>query len=1141
MSHLFFILRTCCYFCLFSFSLIATVMSEEKASKYQPEISDASAEGKQAIQGFQIPKFLEPSLVAAEPDLANPVAFCIDAQGRFYIAETFRQQKGVEDNRSHMDWLHDDLAAQTVKDRIAFFKKHLGDRVADYSQEQDRIRLLEDTDADGSTDRSTIYADGFNAIEDGTGAGILSFNGDVYYTCIPKLYRLRDTNQDGRADVRETLHDGYGVRVAFRGHDMHGLTLGPDGRIYFSIGDRGYNVLTQEGVRLKRPDTGAVFRCEPDGSHLEVFAYGLRNPQELAFDNFGNLFTGDNNSDSGDQARWVYVVQDGDTGWRMYFQYLSDRGPWNRERMWYPHRADPQTTQKQPAYIIPPVANLGDGPSGLTFYPGVGLPERYQDHFFMADFRGSSPNSGIRSFSVVPKGASFELTDSHQFLWSVLATDVDFGYDGSLYLTDWVNGWNGPGKGRLYRFSSGEDTAIRSEVQSLFASGFRELEDESLVSYLSHADRRVRQASQFELVNRIQSEKCSVTLLKQTVASGQPRMSRIHGLWGIGQLLRNPSVLSKDVPLSLFQEISELSSDEDEEIRAQLARVLGDFNEAGCLDILRDLIRDDPSPRVRHLAALSFGRIYHNGDLGGDTASADIDLMFSILSQVGDQDPVLRHSAVMGLVGIGKINPQWLVGSISEAGDAERLGILLALRRLDDPRIALFLKDPNPSLILSAARAIHDEPMEELNSELAALVANRELRTIDPLMRRVIHAAFRDGKREYAAEVASIAADTSVSDPVRVLAAELLQEWNTPGPLDRVIGSWRPLDREPTTGLGQEIESCLPGLLSSNEKLRTLGIQLASTYEIRDVNPLLWSLFEDEAETNNNRVSALRALSALQADELPRGVERALESAIPELRAVGRSLLLARNPAAAFPELEQAIDGGTPLEKQSAIADLSPLKIPEANHILKRLAEHLVDGQLATEIQLDVLLAAKQRKSPAFQQLVKTYEEQLSQTGDPFRKYQVALKGGDRQRGYDIFFGRSDASCRRCHKVNGSGGEVGPDLSKIGFEKQRDYLLESIVNPNAKIAKGFETAIIVTDRGKVITGIVKEETDQSVTVMLNDGTLVRVDKDEIEDRAPGRSGMPDDLVKQLSLSDIRDLVEYLSSLRKAGSAEGHLE
>jgi quinoprotein glucose dehydrogenase len=56
------------------------------------------------------------------------------------------------------------------------------------------------------------------------------------------------------------------------------------------------------------PDRGAVLRCERDGSHLEVFASGLRNPQELAFDDFGNLFTGDNNSDA-DSARWVYVVE----------------------------------------------------------------------------------------------------------------------------------------------------------------------------------------------------------------------------------------------------------------------------------------------------------------------------------------------------------------------------------------------------------------------------------------------------------------------------------------------------------------------------------------------------------------------------------------------------------------------------------------------------------------------------------------------------------------------------------------------------------------------------------------------------------------------------------------------------------------
>jgi quinoprotein glucose dehydrogenase len=86
---------------------------------YQPKIAGASNEGTLAIQGFKIPEGMEAKLVAAEPYLANPVAFCIDAQGRFYVCETFRQQKGVEDNRYHMDWLHDDLAAQTVKDRLA--------------------------------------------------------------------------------------------------------------------------------------------------------------------------------------------------------------------------------------------------------------------------------------------------------------------------------------------------------------------------------------------------------------------------------------------------------------------------------------------------------------------------------------------------------------------------------------------------------------------------------------------------------------------------------------------------------------------------------------------------------------------------------------------------------------------------------------------------------------------------------------------------------------------------------------------------------------------------------------------------------------------------------------------------------------
>ena len=281
----------------------------------EPSIAAASNQGQQALAGFKLPAGWQRQLFAAEPMLANPVAFGIDPQGRVFVCETFRQSKGVEDNRGRGYWLNDDLAAETVDDRVAYVKKHLKEKAADFTRHDDRLRLLVDRDGDGQADVSTVFAKQFNRISDGTGAGVLFHRGSVYYTCIPDLWKLRDADGDGVAEERSSLHYGYGVRYAFRGHDLHGLIAGPDGKIYFSLGDRGYNVLA-DGRRWKNPESGAVFRCDADGSNLEVFAYGLRNPQELAFDDFGNLFTGDNNSDSGDQARWVYVMEGGDTGWR---------------------------------------------------------------------------------------------------------------------------------------------------------------------------------------------------------------------------------------------------------------------------------------------------------------------------------------------------------------------------------------------------------------------------------------------------------------------------------------------------------------------------------------------------------------------------------------------------------------------------------------------------------------------------------------------------------------------------------------------------------------------------------------------------------------------------------------------------------
>ncbi|MEC8799900.1 MAG: PVC-type heme-binding CxxCH protein, partial [Planctomycetota bacterium] len=418
----------------------------QTSAPQSPEIAAASDEGANALAGFKLPKDIRGTLFAAEPMLANVVAFHVDAQGQLYACETFRQSKGVEDNRGHGHWLDDDLAAQTVEDRYAYIMKHLGEKAADYTRQDDRIRLLVDEDGDFVADKATVFADRFNEVVAGTGAGVLAYRDKVYYTCIPDLWMLEDTNGDYRSDQRKSLQYGYGVRFAFRGHDLHGLTLGPDGRLYFSIGDRGYNVQAADGQGIN-PASGAVFRCELDGSHLEVFAMGLRNPQELAFDDFGNLFTGDNNSDSGDKARWVYVVQGGDTGWRMHYQYLGDRGPFNREKIWHPFH------EQTPAYIIPPVANFADGPSGLAYYPGTGFSDDFKGRFFLCDFRGQASNSGIRSLKVEAKGAFFLIAHTQRAFWKIRATDLQFAPDGGLSVSDWGTGWEGLGTGRIYRFS----------------------------------------------------------------------------------------------------------------------------------------------------------------------------------------------------------------------------------------------------------------------------------------------------------------------------------------------------------------------------------------------------------------------------------------------------------------------------------------------------------------------------------------------------------------------------------------------------------------------------------------------------------------------------------------------------------------
>ncbi|MDA0970466.1 MAG: c-type cytochrome, partial [Planctomycetota bacterium] len=183
---------------------------------------------------------------------------------------------------------------------------------------------------------------------------------------------------------------------------------------------------------------------------------------------------------------------------------------------------------------------------------------------------------------------------------------------------------------------------------------------------------------------------------------------------------------------------------------------------------------------------------------------------------------------------------------------------------------------------------------------------------------------------------------------------------------------------------------------------------------------------------------------------------------------------------------------------------------------------------------LELLEAAAAAKIPNLTEAVAAFrgtQQARSRNGEAaVELWSECLTGGDADRGRSLFFGGSAASCRRCHQVNGQGGDVGPQLSGIAATRDSRSLLESIVAPSAVIAKGFETVVILTADGVVVSGIVREETDDAVSLMTPAGVLVTIPVADIDERATGLSGMPADLGTTLTRREIRDLVAYLATL-----------
>jgi len=351
-----------------------------------------------------------------------------------------------------------------------------------------------------------------------------------------------------------------------------------------------------------------------------------------------------------------------------------------------------------------------------------------------------------------------------------------------------------------------------------------------------------------------------------------------------------------------------------------------------------------------------------------------------------------------------------------------------------------------------------------------------------------------------------------------------------------VTGFWNPIAaRDPST-VRDVVQSSASKLLAAAPANLLVNVtKLLTALNVKTDDQAFAALLADTSRSSDVRPAGLHLLENRKYEQLSEIIDTLLVSDSAELRAEARDLLASRDEARATSIFSKLLDdqNSEVTEKQRAIASLARLKSPGAGQTLDDWADRLGMGKVPASLQLDLIEAFTASPSASREAAMRRFNASPDESG-PLAAYRVALTGGNAKRGHDIFVGHVSAQCIRCHKIDGHGGTAGPDLSKPASPERkldRLHFLESIVLPNAKIAKGFGTVTIVLDSGKVVAGKIKTEDEKTLTLVTPQNRTIRIDRGNIDEQTAPTSAMPE-MTKNLTVREIRDLVEYLSTLGK---------
>jgi putative membrane-bound dehydrogenase-like protein len=1080
-------------------------------SGMKPSTLLGQVSGQESARKLKAGPGLEATLWASEPMLANPTNIDIDSRGRVWVTEglNYRLSRG----------------------RNGRFQR---------DEQADRIKILEDTDGDGKADKVTVFAEKIFPVPMGIAVEehydtVGKYTGcRVFVGNSPDLLVFEDTDGDDKADKRHPLLTGFGGIDS--DHGVHGMVLGADGKLYFTHGDgccsvqhdhserqQNFDVIDKGGRHVWTDQLANTLRVNRDGTQFEIICDRQRNNYETSLNSFGNIFTSDNDDDGNRGCRVIWAMDGGHYG----YHTPGSARHWGEE---VPGNA-------------PKLVGTGNGsPCGIMVYEGDLLPPEYRGAVLEVD-------AGTRQVNLFPltrKGASFR-TVYKVFLsgddpW-FRPVDACTAPDGSVFVADWYDAGVGghafsdQTTGRIYR------VAPSGHVSRKVAPDMRT--PEGLILALKSPNIATQDVARRLLIDRV------------NLSQGQTSNGRI--------------VISGRAEWEAIWKLVEQHDQDTERARAAWTLYGIALRAHAVEDVVARFLKDD-DPRFREMAVRMLGRdCRENGKVEyskPEAKHAAVALRhLKILKPMSeDLDAGVRRELILAFRNLPTSEIGNSLQRLTALWDGQDRWYLEALGLALEKRESDFLS----MLFDGSLFGTFDQKKEGIRGEVALppyfpvdrneafLVAGRPDHPVSSIS-KYLGLAWRIHRREVLPLIERLLPDLQAVG-LQQAADDILEQMSDPQTADLVAKTiYRSVDRAHQRALlallarrltsAWHSASDRPAVIKvieqalADPETRRTGIMLAMATRDRRYQKSLTSLAEDPKTPEDIRIAAIEGFGSF-----PDSPVELLEQFIESVRGKANTNPLAE---AALRTISSTNNNGKRLLDVLTVPDYPIGLRREALRTLARRqdgGEQILNlattGTLPADLKNDATTLVHTDPNRRIRDqgakilpLPKTASgEILPPLGELIRRE------GNSERGKGVFFREGANSCAGCHRVQGQGQWVGPDLSTIGIKYGRTELIRSILSPSDSIGYSYRSLVVALADGRVITGLAVEDTPEKLVIKTADGQRVSVEPHSVEDRRTSDiSLMPEGLAQTMTTQEVVDLLAYLSTLRRPVSIVGEYQ